>query len=137
MKDYYSEEELEYLDQHVNQPQDALIWPGMVMISRCTNRKLKNALAYVVLGFAKDKVRLGLPESESDRAESEGEWVELTRKAFFRSMRLGYALTYASIQGVTIKTLLALYDTTHPHFDSRHLFVGTSRAIASDMLVVY
>ena len=135
MKDYYSEEELEFLDQNVNQPQDALIWPGMVMISRCTNRKLKNALAYEVLGFVKDKVRLGLPESE--RAESEGEWVELTRKAFFRSMRLQYALTYASIQGVTIKSLLALYDTSHPHFNSRHLFVGASRAIASDMLVVY
>ena len=141
MKDYYSEEELEYLDQHVNQPQDALIWPGMVMISRCTTRKLKNALASEVLGFEEDRVRLGLPKSESDRAEraepTKGEWVELTRKAFFRSMRLQYALTYASIQGVTIKTLLALYDTSHPHFDSRHLFVGTSRAIASDVLVVY
>jgi hypothetical protein len=61
----------------------------------------------------------------------------LTRRKFFSSMRLRYALTYASVQGVTIKTLLALHDTSHTHFDVRKLFVGTSRATANNLLVVY
>ena len=53
------------------------------------------------------------------------------------SMRLRYALTYASIQGITVKGLLALHDTSHLHFDRTKLFVGASRAVASDLLVIY
>ena len=52
-------------------------------------------------------------------------------------MRLQYALTFASIQGTTVKTLVALHDTNQPHFDKRNLFVGSSRAVANDKLIVY
>ena len=52
-------------------------------------------------------------------------------------MRLQYALTYASIQGTTVETLVALHDTNHPAFDRRNLFVGSSRAVANDKLIVY
>jgi hypothetical protein len=141
MKDYYTEQELENVDERG--PQDALFWPGLLVISRHTTKKVKNALPYEILAFEGDTVRLKLvmqtgkrlvPDEEEEEPEAE---VQMSRKAFFQTFRLNYALTYASIQGVTIKTLLALHDTSHVHFNPRHLFVGTSRAIASDMLIVY
>ena len=52
-------------------------------------------------------------------------------------MRLQCELTFASIQGATVETLVALHDTNHPHFDRRNLFVGSSRALANDKLIVY
>ena len=139
MQDYYTPEELHGLDMHTNTPQDASFWPGLVVISRCTSRKLKNALPYEILAFEGNSVRLRLAGQASD-ADDESEApceVELSRTSFFKSMRLQYALTYASIQGVTIRSLLALHDTSHPHFDARKLFVGASRAVAYDKLIVY
>ena len=140
MKDFYSDEELENMQD--SGPQDALFWPGLIVISRLTSKKVKNALPYEILSFEGEIVRLKLAmqNSRSLVFEEEDEpvaEVQMTRKAFFRNFRLNYALTYASIQGVTIRTLLALHDTSHVHFNPRHLFVGTSRAIASDMLIVY
>jgi hypothetical protein len=130
MEDFYSPEELQNLDSHGNQPQDAFFWPGLVVISRISNKKVKNALPYRIVGFEGDKVSLA-------PGMQEGPEIQLSRAAFFKNFRLGYALTYASVQGLTVKNLLALHDTEHPHFDSRHLFVGCSRATSSSGLVVY
>ena len=52
-------------------------------------------------------------------------------------MRLQYAVTYASAQGLTIRGLLALHDTGHQHFTWRMLYVGLSRATGRDRVVVY
>ncbi len=52
-------------------------------------------------------------------------------------MRLNYAITYASAQGLTIEGLLALWDTDHPHFNWRQLYVGLSRARGRDKVIVY
>ena len=130
LKDYYSNDELQKLDHRANQPQDALFWPGLVV------------LAYEIVGIGEDSVtvRLAVVPSDADAEDDESETVTeivLTRRKFFASMRLQYARTYAGIQGTTIKTLLALHDTDHRHFDWRNLFVGVSRAVATDMLVVY
>ncbi len=61
----------------------------------------------------------------------------LSRAVFFKSFRLRYTRTYASIQGVTIEGLLAMHDTDHTYFDRTKLFVGASRAKAHDLLVIY
>jgi hypothetical protein len=63
--------------------------------------------------------------------------ISLKRAEFFRCMRLRYAVTYASAQGLTIRSLLALHDTGHKFFDWRKLYVGLSRATAADKVVVY
>ena len=63
--------------------------------------------------------------------------VSMKRAEFFRCMRLRYAVTYASAQGLTIRTLLALHDTGHKYFDWRKLYVGLSRATAVDRVIVY
>jgi hypothetical protein len=132
MEDFYDAKEREELDDHRSQPQDACFWPGLVVLSKLSNKKVKNSLLYEILGFEGDKVRLQRLAKKEEEPE-----VQLAKKAFFKNFRLSYALTYASVQGLTIKNLLALHDTNHPHFDARHLFVGTSRAVASDLLIVY
>jgi hypothetical protein len=71
------------------------------------------------------------------KAGEDREAVELKHAHFFKSVRMQYALTYASIQGTTVETLVALHDTPHPAFDSRNLFVGSSRAVANDRLIIY
>jgi hypothetical protein len=53
-------------------------------------------------------------------------------------LRLTFALTYASIEGMTIPGILRLHDGDHPRFDWRKLFVGLSRGTAAnDVEVVY
>ncbi len=66
-----------------------------------------------------------------------GKELSLLRGEFFRSMRLNYAITYASAQGLTIEGLLALWDTDHRHFNWRQLYVGLSRARGRDKVIVY
>ena len=77
-----------------------------------------------------------LGEHVTVAAES-GESITLPRKTFFQSVRLRYAMTYASAQGVTVEGLLALHDTSHPHFRLNMLYVGASRARGVDSLVIY
>jgi hypothetical protein len=143
LEDYLSENELAEIDPHTNHPQEALFWPGLVVTACCSGRKVKNALPYEILAIEADCVRLRLAATPSDADNIDDDASEiateivLSRRKFFMSMRLRYSLTYASVQGVTIKTLLALHDTSHPHFDRTKLFVGTSRAVASNMLIVY
>ncbi len=62
--------------------------------------------------------------------------IKLKRSEFFRCMRLRYAVTYASAQGLTIPGLVALHDSGHRHFDWRKLYVGLSRATDGDKVVV-
>ena len=133
MTDFSSPDEVAMLEKGQNHPQDALFWPGMVVVARTNSQKLKNALPYEIVAIKERTVtvRLKLEDGESHPP------VELTHAKFFKAVRLGYALTYASTQGVTIRTLVALHDTGHSHFDRRKLFVGVSRALASDKLIVY
>ena len=94
------------------------------MIASCRGRKLKNGLEYTI-------VELGEKIVEVVETES-GKEISLRRLEFFRSMRLKYAMTYASAQGLTIEGLLMLHDTDHRH----HLYVGLSRATGWDKVVV-
>ena len=62
--------------------------------------------------------------------------LSLTAAQAVRALRLSYALTYASIQGLTLTGVVRLECTTSPHFSIRHLYVGASRATAHDLLEV-
>jgi hypothetical protein len=110
-----------------NNPQDAWFWPGQRVVACSKGRKLRNGLEYEIL-------ELGTRVTVKATGE---EPVSLKRAEFFRCMRLHYAVTYASAQGLTIRTLLALHNTEHKHFDWRKLYVGLSRATAVDKVVVY
>ena len=52
----------------------------------------------------------------------------LTREAAGKSLRLCHALTYASVQGLTLPGTVRLLETDHRHFTKKHLYIGASRA---------
>ena len=52
----------------------------------------------------------------------------ITHEFCRRNLRLGYAMTYASIQAGTGTGAVALWDTKHPKLSRRHLVMGLSRA---------
>ena len=60
----------------------------------------------------------------------------LTFHQAIRSLRLSYAITYASCQGLTLPGAVRLDDTDNEHFGTRHLYVGSSRATAHTLLEV-
>lgn len=49
-------------------------------------------------------------------------------------MRLSYAITYASSQGLTLNGIVRLEDTDKRNFGLRHLHVGASRCASSNLL---
>lgn len=111
-----------------NNPQDAWFWHGLHVVACCRGRKLRNGRDYEILKIGSKVVEV--------QAEGE-EPLELRRSEFFRSMRLRYAVTYASAQGLTLEGLVALHDTSHHHFDWRKLYVAMSRARGRDKIIVY
>ena len=56
LADYFSEEKLKDLDASANQPQDALFWPGQMLVAKCKGRKIKNGLQYEVIDLCEESV---------------------------------------------------------------------------------
>ena len=73
--------------------------------------------------------KISLKEA-TEEVEDSPETVELSHNEASMYLRLTYALTYASIQGRTIRNKnICLLDTHHRRFfTTRHLIVGVSRA---------
>ena len=103
-----------------NQPQDMILWKGLQLIG-AGHRCLKG-LFYEVEEVNEEVVRL-----------TNG--LVLTHEQAVQSLRLCYALTYASCQGLTLPGLVRL-DTKTEHFTLKHLYVGLSRATAADLVEV-
>ena len=75
--------------------------------------------------------KIALKDSDEGAGVDEPlEFVELSHKEASTQLRLTYALTFASIQGRTIRDKhICLMDTHHKkYFTTRHLIVGVSRA---------
>ena len=60
----------------------------------------------------------------------------LSFKQAVQSLRLAYALTYASCQGLTLKGVVRLESTDSVFYTRKHLHVGSSRATSFDLLEV-
>ena len=60
----------------------------------------------------------------------------LNFKQAVQSLRLAYALTYASCQGLTLKGVVRLESTDSVFYTRKHLYVGSSRATSFDLLEV-
>ena len=103
-----------------NQPQDMILWKGLQLIG-AGHRCLKG-LFYEVEEVTAEMVRL-----------TSG--LVLTHEQAVQSLRLCYALTYASCQGLTLHGVVRL-DTKSDHFTLKHLYVGLSRATAADLVEV-
>ncbi len=61
---------------------------------------------------------------------------ELTHDECVKCLRLSYAITYASSQGLTLPGIVRLDDTSNKHFSIKHLYVGVSRCTSSELLEI-
>jgi hypothetical protein len=104
---------------HNNEPQDMLVYPGLMLLGCSTFGEIKNAVPYTVVEVYENEV---LVKDESE-AEFLVPWA-VAKKV----LRLGFARTYASIQGTEYKEPLTLHDAEHRFFTRQHLYVGLSRA---------
>ena len=62
--------------------------------------------------------------------------VSLTAHQAVRALRVSTALTYASVQGLTVGNVVRLDCTNSYHFSLEHLYVGAKRATAHTLLEV-
>ena len=114
-----------------NQPQDMILWKGLQLIG-AGHRCLKG-LFYEVAEIRSDVAK--------EAAENSGGIVKLTSGLVLTfdqavlSLRLCYALTYASCQGLTLPGVVRL-DTRSDHFTLKHLYVGLSRATSASLVEV-
>ena len=53
-----------------------------------------------------------------------------------KCLRLSYAITYASSQGLTLNGMVRLEDADNRNFGFRHLCVGASRRTSSNLLEI-
>ena len=108
-----------------------ILWKGLQLIG-AGHRCLKG-LFYEVAEIRSDVAK--------EVAENSGAIVKLTsglvltHEQAVQSLRLTYALTYASCQGLTLPGVVRL-DTRSDHFTLKHLYVGLSRATAADLVEV-
>jgi len=103
-----------------NIPQDMILWKGLQLIG-AGHRCLKG-LFYEVEEVTEEMVKLTAG-------------LVLSHEQAVQSLRLCYALTYASCQGLTLPGVVRL-DTKSDHFTLKHLYVGLSRATAADLVEV-
>ncbi len=98
-----------------NNPQSMWLWSGQQLVG--AGGKVLKGLFYIVGKLTEDTVELvgGLTLSHHDAV---------------RSLRLPYALTYASCQALTLKGVVRL-ETESTNMTLRHLYVGISRATAA------
>ena len=104
--------------------EDWWCFPGLVLIGALKTGRVTKGLMYTVSAVSETHVVL-----------EDGE-ISLTHHAASHALRLTYAITYASCQGLTLPGRLRLWDTRSPHFSRKHLFVGLSRATAADFVEV-
>lgn len=95
-----------------NKNQDAKFWPGMVVVACSSGRKVRNGNAYEILEIDENEVHLKRRGTDCE--------IVLSGTEFFKSMRLAYAVTYASAQGLTLEGLVELHDTDHVHFTQKN-----------------
>jgi hypothetical protein len=61
---------------------------------------------------------------------------EIKHEEAAKVLRLTYALTYASIEGLTLNGIVRLHDSNHPRMCWRKLNVGLSRGTAADLVEI-
>ena len=110
-----------------SQPQDAFLWPGLILASATTERgsraNLKNGLRYRILEVGETTTLIRV----DDEGLAKGEPFQMKEKEVVRDLRLQHAITYDGSQARTIYGPLRLEQTRHRHFSHRRLIVGLGR----------
>jgi hypothetical protein len=103
-----------------NNPQNMWVFKGQQLIG--SGGRCLKGLWYYIESLSEDHVELvgGIKLSHQDAV---------------KSLRLPYALTYASCQALTLKGVVRL-ETDSKNMTLRHLYVGISRATAAELVEV-
>ena len=104
-----------------NAPQTTRVWPGLRLVG--AGGKVSKGCFVTVAEAGPESVKLETGE-------------RFTHAELLRHTRLCHAITYASCQGLTLRGRVHLCDTSSPHFELRHLYVGASRATSAELLSV-
>ena len=115
-----------------SQPQDAFLWPGLILASATTDRLLKNGLRYKILEVGETTSL----QRVDDEGRAKGEPFQMPEKEVVRDLRLQHAITYDSSQARTIYGPLRLEQTSHRHFSHRRLIVGLGRGPVGRQIMV-
>ena len=105
-----------------NGPQSCFMWPGLRMIG--TGGMVKKGVFVTITHVTQD----------GDVTLDNG--AQLTKEQAIRSIRLTTALTYASVQGLTLEGRVRMECTASKFLSWRHSYVGSSRATAHHLLEV-
>ena len=65
-----------------------------------------------------------------------GNELDISAQEALQKLRMTWALTYACVQGLTLRGRVRLHDCDHPRMDWRKLNVGLSRATRSDLVEI-
>jgi hypothetical protein len=103
-----------------NAPQTMYLWPGLRLIG--SGHKCPKGIFVTVKACDGERVTL-----DND--------LVLTHPQVCQSLRLSYAITYASCQGLTLQGRVRL-ETQSNFLTTRHLYVGISRGTASELVEV-
>ena len=103
-----------------NAPQTMWLWPGLRLIG--AGHKVPKGIFVEVKACDGEKVTL-----DND--------LTLTHTQVCQSLRLSYAITYASCQGLTLPGRVRL-ETQSGFLTTRHLYVGVSRGTSSELVEV-
>ena len=112
-----------YKQSVANVSQPMVLWKGVPLtavldgLSKCG---IYNSQLLTVQGWSDKDIEVVCQEG--------GQKYTVTYEFCRRSLRLAYAMTYASIQARTCQGTVALWDTKHSKFSRRHLVMGLSRA---------
>ena len=117
-------------------PQEMWIWHGMRLIG-CPRGSGKNLVVqgviYFVTEITEETVKLQMCEKYCHGAKDEK--AEIPFDSVCSQLRLTHSMCYYTCQGRTVKDRhIVLLDTDHPHFSTRSLIVGLSRATHGDYL---
>ena len=108
--------------------QSMWVWPGLSLLG-CSqaSKKVKNNCLYTVAAIGNEHIEITSGEGR----------ISLSHEQVANLTRLSYARTYAAIQGTEFQDeSLRLWDTSHPRFTRRHLFVAISRARRAELVDV-
>ena len=103
-----------------NAPQTMRVWPGLRLVG--AGGKVQKGV-FVTVSEVGERVALESGQSFEPRE-------------LLKHTRLCSAITYASVQGLTLRGRVWLCDVDSPHFTMKHLYMGCSRATSSELLSV-
>ena len=104
-----------------NAPQDMFLWKGLRVFGAVTANGIMRGCLYKIEEAVEDGIKL-----------KDGPTLSLEQAC--RCLRLAYAITYASSQGLTLPGVVRLH--TEGQFTLKHLYVGSSRCTSSQLLEV-